>query len=206
MNDFEMTSQVDRLRTMISNIVDEKLNNLPISLPAKVVKRNKSTVSVLPLITFGTLDPAQIDDVPIAKSPYLNEPLKAGDFGLLIPCSYFYQSIVTDGLTKIDSVVPTVTTGNYLFLPITQISADPSTGLETELWSNDLARYLRVKSTEIELGGTTGNVTEYAALNTALQTFVAAVNTALASKMNGSGSPGTLTLNIAGAKVTGVTV
>ena len=151
MNDFEMTSLIDRLRTMISNIVDEKLNNLPISLPAKVVKRNKSTVSVLPLITFGTLDAAQIDDVPIAKSPYLNEPLKAGDFGLLIPCSYFYQSIVTDGLNKIESVVPTVTTGNYLFLPITQVSADPSTGSETELWSNDLARYLRVKSTEIEL-------------------------------------------------------
>ena len=42
---------------------------------------------------------------------------------------------------------------------------------------------------------------KHTALNTALQTFITALNLALASKLDGSGAPGVLTLNISTAKV-----
>ena len=157
-------------------------------------------------MTFGGLDAARIDDVPIAKSPYFNDPVKKGDFGMLIPCSYFYQTLVTENQNIIESVIPTITTGNYLFLPLARIGDNPSTGVESEVWSKSKTRTLTVKDNRIELGGTSGQVTEYTALNTALQTFVSAVNTALASKANGSGSAGTLVLNISAAKKDTVTV
>ncbi len=212
MNNFDMTSLIDRLRGMIESVITEKINALPISLPAKVVKRGKVTVSVVPCITFGTLDAAQIDDVPIAKSPYANTPIQDGDFGLLLPCSYFYQSIVTEDQKQIDSVIPTITTGNYVFLPLTQVGIEPGDGTETELWSTGLSRYLRVTDDEIQLGGNTGNVTEYAHLNTALQLMVELINTNTAaiataiSSLGGFYTPTPVTLDISAAKVEEVTV
>lgn len=205
MNDFEMISTTARLRTMIENIIDEKLNRLPISIPAKVAKRSKSTVNVIPVITFG-MDAAQIDDVPIAKSPYFNEPVKAGDYGMLIPCSYFYQSLVTDNLNTIEQVIPTVTTGNYIFLPLARIDDNPSDGVESEIWSKGKSRTLRVTDDVIELGSDAGYATEWTALNTQFQTFVAAINTALAAKLDGGGTPGTLTLDLSSAKKETVTL
>jgi hypothetical protein len=210
MNNFDMTSLIDRLRGMIESVITEKINALPISLPAKVVKRGKVTVSVVPCITFGTLDAAQIDDVPIAKSPYANTPIQDGDFGLLLPCSYFYQSIVTEDQKQIDSVIPTITTGNYVFLPLTQVGIEPGTGEETELWSTGLSRYLRVTDDEIQLGGNTGNVTEYAALDMALQLFITAFNahvhTSAAVGAPTSAPVTPATLDISAAKVEEVTV
>lgn len=210
MNDLEMTNLVGRLRGTIENIVEEKLNRLPISLPAKVETRKKSTVSVTPVLTFGTLPASIIDDVPIAKSPYFNEPVKAGDFGLLIPCSYFYQSLVTDNLSKVDKVIPTITTGNYIFLPLARVSDNPSDGTETELWSKGKTRYCRVKDNRIELGGSTGYFTEYTALNTAIQGFITAFKT---HTHTCSGSGGTssvpnapVTLDLSAAKKDTVTV
>lgn len=206
MNNRDMISLESRLRSMVEEIVNQTINRLPISIPATVAERKKSTVSVVPALSFRGLDPARIDDVPIAKSPYLNDPVQKGDFGLLIPCSYFYQTIVTENLKTIESAVPTVTTGNYVFFPLARVGDNPSSGVESEFWSKGKSRALRVTNDRIELGATTGQATEYTALNAALQSFVIAVNSALASKTNGAGSPGGLTLDISAAKKDTVTL
>lgn len=208
MNDFEMTNLVSRLRTTIENIVDERLNRLPISLPAKVDARKKSTVSVTPILTFGTLPASRIDDVPLMKSPYFNEPVKAGDYGLLIPCSYFYQSIVTDNLEKVDKVIQTVTTGNYVFLPLARVGDNPSDGVDSEIWSKGKSRYCRVKDDRIELGGATGFFTEWTALNTAIQGFITTFNSHTHPAPGGATSAPTVlaTLNLSSAKKDTVTV
>lgn len=208
MNDFEMTNLVGRLRAMVENIVDERLSRLPLSLPAKVDSRKKSTVSVTPVLTFGTLPASRIDDVPIMKSPYFNEPIKAGDFGLLIPCSYFFQSLVTDNLDTVDKLIPTVTTGNYVFLPLAREGDNPSDGVESELWSKGKSRYCRVKDDRIELGGTTGQLTEYTALNTAMQGFITAFNSHTHPAPGGATSAPTVpaTLDLSAAKKDTVTV
>ena len=58
--------------------------------------------------------------------------------------------------------------------------------------------------TAVELNGATKSFVTHAELSTALSGFVSALNTALASKKDEPGSPGTLTLDISGAATTTV--
>lgn len=70
------------------------------------------------------------------------------------------------------------------------------------LYSKSEASYVRILSDgNIELNGNSDNAVRYADLNTALQSYVEAVNAALATKLDGSGSSGTLSLDISGSKV-----
>ena len=57
---------------------------------------------------------------------------------------------------------------------------------------------------EIHLNGNSKSLVTHAELNTALQSFITALNLAFASKLNGGGSPGTLSLNISSAEATKV--
>ena len=211
MNNTDAKSQIDSLRVMITDIVNQKLAELPVTLPCKVVERNGVTVSVVPVITFGDLTPLRIDDVPILKSRYINEPVKADDFGFLLPSSYFYQAIVTDDKKEIEDVIPTITMGNYLFLPLSQASTDYSDGADTELWDKDGAIHLRLKDV-IELNGNTGFVTEYTALNSAVQASIILLNAELAkisaaiASLSGSYTVAPVTCDISAAKVAKVKV
>lgn len=53
----------------------------------------------------------------------------------------------------------------------------------------------------IEINGSADYAVSWTDLNTALQSLITAINAAFATKLNGSGSPGTLTLDISSAKV-----
>jgi hypothetical protein len=55
-------------------------------------------------------------------------------------------------------------------------------------------------STSVQINGSTKNFVTHAELDTALQTYVSAVNLLFASKLDGGGTPGTATLNITAAK------
>jgi phage gp45-like len=58
----------------------------------------------------------------------------------------------------------------------------------------------------IELNGNSDFAVRFNALDTAIQTFITALNAALANKLDGSGTAGTLTLDISGAKIDEVKV
>jgi hypothetical protein len=209
-NSKEIRSVIDSLRTMIQNIVDEKINALPLTLPAKVLSRDGVTVSAVPILSFGSLPPPRIDGVPILKSKYINEPVKEGDFGLLVPASFFFQEMITKDKEEIETAIPTITSGNYMFCPLSQEGYDFSDGIDTELWSADGNKYVRVKNNQIELGGSTGFATEYTALNTAIQAFVNAINL----HVHTSAAPGSptsvpvtpMSIDLSGSKVEGVRV
>ena len=68
------------------------------------------------------------------------------------------------------------------------------------------ARLKLLKSGIIEVNGNADNAIRFAALDTAFQTLVTAVNAALAGKLDGSGTPGALSLDLSGAKVDEVTL
>lgn len=78
---------------------------------------------------------------------------------------------------------------------------------EKEIYSTDnpvttkLARLKLNSAGEIELNGNADNAVRWSELNTALQTLVTAINAALATKDDGSGSAGTLTLDLSLAKI-----
>ena len=61
-----------------------------------------------------------------------------------------------------------------------------------------------VKGAEVNLVGDTKTMVTYAALSTAIGTFIAALNTLFGTKLDGGGTPGTLTLDISTAEATKV--
>jgi phage gp45-like len=58
-----------------------------------------------------------------------------------------------------------------------------------------------LKTGIIEINGNGDFAVRWTALNTALQTFVTSLNAALATKEDGAGSPGALTLDLSSAKI-----
>ena len=83
---------------------------------------------------------------------------------------------------------------------------------EKEFYSTDdpvtakKARLKFDKSGNLIMNQGANHAAQYEALNTKFQAFVSAINSALATKQNGSGSAGTLTLDLSSAKVTTVKV
>ena len=210
MNSTNIINNIDALRQFINTEIDKKIASLPISLPCKVVKRNKVLVSVTTCIKFGDLQEQRIEDVPIIKSPYLNEPVKVGDFGILVPVSFFYQSIVTDNKSLLNDTIPSGRMNNFYFLPLTQEGTEPTDGTETVLSSKGLTGTVKVKDDAIELYGNDGFVTEFTALKTKVDTFITSLNTHT-HNVTAPGSPSgppvpTMTLDITTAKVSTVKV
>ena len=89
---------------------------------------------------------------------------------------------------------------------IDQVNAPEAEPGEKRFYARDSAGnivavvWLKADGT-IELNGTADNAVRFLALDTALQLLVAAVNAALATKLDGAGTAGAVALDISGAKV-----
>lgn len=64
---------------------------------------------------------------------------------------------------------------------------------------------VEVNTTSMSINGTSKTLVTTDELNTALQTYVTAINTALGTKLDGGGSPGTATLDISSASSQSIT-
>lgn len=73
--------------------------------------------------------------------------------------------------------------------------------IEIESGAASSATFKLTSSGNIEINGDADNAVSYTDLNTAMQTLVAAINTTFASKFDGVGAPGTLSLDLSSAKV-----
>lgn len=102
-------------------------------------------------------------------------------------------------------LIPIDGSGNHVVIGIISSSqgADPG---ERILYSRDSNG--NVQSTikllgdgTIEINGNADNAVSWTDLNTALQTLVTAINSTFATKLDGGGAVGTLTLNLTNAKV-----
>jgi len=88
-----------------------------------------------------------------------------------------------------------------------RVEINPATG-ETILFStnaagNTVAAQMNLTNTgDIELNGDDKTLVTHAELDIALQGMITALNTALGTKTDGSGTPGTLTLDISAAETT----
>lgn len=117
---------------------------------------------------------------------------------------------ISSAPTKLDRVI-TVPVGTASRVIIAshnyRIEVEPDSG-ETIIYSTDSAGEI-IKSQikldnagNIDLNGDGEKFVTYAALNTALQAFVIAINSTFATKINGAGAAGTLTLDISAAETT----
>lgn len=97
-----------------------------------------------------------------------------------------------------------VAVNNYLTAPPTLAKGEACFGSTTaDGATKKAAIFARVDGT-LEINGTGKFLVTHAELNTALQGLVTAINAAFATKTNGAGAAGTLTLDITSSKTTTV--
>lgn len=106
------------LRKSIREQVEKAEEFRPKVYPCIVTARTKNTVSVQILIDNGYNN--TIPDIPICQSPYFQQPIKAGDYGVLIPFDFWSASIYNRNLSSKIPVSPALQIGDCFFLPMLQ--------------------------------------------------------------------------------------
>jgi len=96
-------------------------------------------------------------------------------------------------------------TGKYVITGVICKSQGAEPG-EKKLYSRDsngdIQGYIYIKSDgTIEINGNADFAVSYNDLNTVLQSFKTSINALFSTKLDGGGSPGTLTINLSSAKV-----
>lgn len=170
------------------------------------------------------LPAGEIRNVELYQQPGLASGATSGHTALLIPVSgggyriaigahnYGLSIEASAGHTKIYSTDATGATVKCLL----HLKADGSLSIEADssistnsTGDTELEATGDVKLSptgEVHLKGDSRTLVTYAELNTALQTLVSSINSAFASKLNGGGSPGGLTLDISSAEAEDVKV
>lgn len=85
-----------QLQELINKMIEERLSNLPISYPCKVksIEDDGVFVKVETLLKAGENDIERT--IPVLQSPYLTLPIKEGDIGLALNCSFLFEELVND--------------------------------------------------------------------------------------------------------------
>ena len=102
----------------IENRIKKAEEFRPKVYPCIVTARAKNTVSVQILINNGYNN--TIPDIPICQSPYFQQPIKVGDYGVLIPFDFWSASIYNRNLSSKIPVSPALQIGDCFFLPMLQ--------------------------------------------------------------------------------------
>lgn len=138
----------EMLRNIARDEIQKQLANLPISQPAQVKSRNGVYVSAVSLLNFGKNN-TTFENVTLLQNPYINIPIKSGDIGLLIPCSFAYSNMI-EGKTDL-APVPTMATGSYFFLPLVTKSSYQGEDTNTTLYSQSGTETIKVTDNGLDL-------------------------------------------------------
>lgn len=160
-----------QLKQWILSEIENALNNLTKALPCKVVTNNGQTVDVQVTINTG-INLSTIKKVPIAKTRYLNLPIKAGDLGLLIPSDYLYNSLAITNISSINDAKPSTAISGYIFVPFTNYSQDyagSTANNNTKLFSQDGEGNIEITNTDFKI--TTDETITWNKLKTYLDNF-----------------------------------
>lgn len=90
---YDITSNFEAI---LENSIIKKIDTLPLSYPCKVSKVDDSGV----FVEIETLLKKEEVDIPrfipIMQSPYLTLPVKEGDIGIALNCSFLFSQIIED--------------------------------------------------------------------------------------------------------------
>lgn len=127
---------------------------------------------------------------------YIDMPIAAGDRCIVL----FNDRCIDDWWDSGNVMDPPVNRKHSLSDGIAIVGINP----KPDALNHDGKKSRVINPDGIELNGGSKAFVTHAELDAALQTFVTALNLAFASKENGSGSPGSLTLDISAAATTTV--
>jgi len=190
-----------------------------IAIPASVLSYDYKTkkVSVQPLVKrtphsgFAATSWPVIGSVPVefpgSSTTVIQWPLSKGDTGLLV----FADQSIDAWLSGDGSEVDPQDTRRFdatdaVFRPGLSTFKNPGKvgqGIGLEILHGGISLILNDNGT-IEINGNTKGLVTWAELNSSLQTFLTELNALLATKLDGTGAPGTLALNISTAETTTV--
>lgn len=127
---------------------------------------------------------------------YIDMPIAAGDYCIVL----FNDRDIDVWWSTANMADPATSRKHDLSDGIAIVGINPKTAVR----DMDGEKLRIINPDGIELNGNSKTFVTYAALNTALQGLVLAINTALGTKESGSSSPGTLSLDISAAETTTV--
>lgn len=149
---FDVSTQFEEL---IKNAIKKQIDTLPISYPCKVksVKDDGVFVEVEVMLPQEESDTPTI--IPIMQSPYLTLPIKEGDLGIALNCTYLFQDMLED--KKIEEPQKSIKENGLFFIPIVSKSGFKGEVGKTTLSSQDHTSTIDLGKKQIELkaGGTT---------------------------------------------------
>lgn len=142
----------DLHKNFIQNIVNREIDKLPYSFPCVVKEYDGVYLKVETLLKDD--DKQEIDNVAILHSYYLHLPIKQGDIGLCLNCSYLFNEILENN--TINDNNKSVGANGLFYVPLLS-KQDKHNDIEsTTLLSQDRQSYLNLKEKEITL--TNGDV------------------------------------------------
>lgn len=143
---FDVSIQFEEL---IKNAIKKQIDTLPISYPCKVksVKDDGVFVEVEVMLPQEESDTPTI--IPIMQSPYLTLPIKEGDLGIALNCTYLFQDMIED--KKIEETQKSIKENGLFFIPIVSKSGFKGKVGETLLSSQNFKSYMRIIPESIEL-------------------------------------------------------
>lgn len=149
---FDVSTQFEEL---IKNAIKKQIDTLPISYPCKVksVKDDGVFVEVEVMLPQEKNDTPTI--IPIMQSPYLTLPIKEGDLGIALNCTYLFQDMVED--KKIEEAQKSIKENGLFFIPIVSKSSFKGEVGKTTLSSQDHTSSINLGEKQIELKA--GNTT-----------------------------------------------
>jgi hypothetical protein len=202
-----------RFSDVVKKIIESYLLKVHTCIPGKIESYEPATkkATVKPLIKFKvnneTLSYPVIDNVPVVfqgtQNAIITFPISPGDGCLII----FSEQSMENYLSSVGNEVDPGDDRRYsindaICIPGLFPFGDPgkvSDNNDNLIIEIDNAN-IRVNGQNIELNGNTKRFVTYTELNTALQLMVTAINANFATKLNGAGSPGTVTLDISAAE------
>ena len=143
---FDVSAQFEEL---IKNAIKKQIDTLPISYPCKVksVKDDGVFVEVEVMLPQEKSDTPTI--IPIMQSPYLTLPIKEGDLGIALNCTYLFQDMVED--KKIEEAQKSIKENGLFFIPIVSKSGFEGEVGKTTLSSQDHTSSINLSEKQIEL-------------------------------------------------------
>ena len=199
---------------------EQMVKGLHICIPGIIDSYDPETkrATVHPAINIRLTDETTTQQSSIANVPVvwpggggflLLSPLPSGS-----PVSIFFSQ---RGITQFKEVFTESDPGNGLFAKedafivpsFGSLSVTPASTTGIALQSYDGVDYLTIEDGlieiktdgNVEINGNADNAVSYTDLDTALQGLVTAINAALATKLDGAGSAGALTLDLSASKV-----
>lgn len=120
------------LRQQIEDQITKAIAQLPISYPCEVKSvssEKKGFVEVQKLIPQTINDTGRV--IPVIQSPYFTLPIKEGDIGIALNCSYIFEKVL--GGEKIERSLRSNGENGLFFIPLV-----PSSEIENDLESTTL--------------------------------------------------------------------